>query len=77
MVIEAYTCKLGPEEHNRDLAKRRAESIKRLFVEEKGCSPDQLELFTFTTSDKENNENITDPSLEEHRAAIIRIKVRD
>ncbi len=77
LVIEAYTCKLGPEEHNRDLAKRRAESIKRLFVEEKGCSPDQLELFTFTTSDKENNENITDPSLEEHRAAIIRIKVRD
>ncbi|MBO4654069.1 MAG: OmpA family protein [Bacteroidales bacterium] len=77
LVIEGYTCKLGPEEHNRDLAQRRAESIKRLFVEEKGVSPDQLELHTYTTSDPENNNNITDPSLEEHRAAIIRIKVRE
>ena len=77
LVIEGYTCKLGPEEHNRDLAKRRAESIKRLFVEEKGVSPDQLELHTYTNEDKENTENITDDSLEEHRAAIIRIKVRD
>lgn len=74
LVIEAYTCKLGPEEHNRDLAQRRAESIKRLFVEEKGCSPSQLELYTFTNEDKENQQNITDPSLEEHRAAIVRIK---
>lgn len=77
LVIEGYTCKLGPEEHNRDLAKRRSESIKRLFVEEKGVSPDQLELYTFTNEDKENTQNITDPSLEEHRAAIIRIKVRE
>lgn len=77
LVIEGYTCKLGPEEHNRDLAKRRAESIKRLFVEEKGVNPDQLELHTYTNSDKENTENISDSSLEEHRAAIIRIKVRE
>lgn len=77
LVIEGYTCKLGPEEHNRDLAQRRAESIKRLFVEEKGVSPDQLELHTYTNADKENQDNITDPSLEEHRAAIIHIKVRE
>ena len=77
LVIEGYTCKLGPEEHNRDLAQRRAESIKRLFVEEKGVNPNQLELHTYTNSDKENQNNITDPSLEEHRAAIIHIKVRE
>ena len=77
LVIEGYTCKLGPEEHNRDLAQRRAESIKRLFVEEKGVDPSQLELHTYTNADKENNDNITDPSLEEHRAAIIRIKVME
>lgn len=76
LVIEGYTCKLGPEEHNRDLAQRRAESIKRLFVEEKGVDPAQLELHTYTAGDKENSENITDPSLEEHRAAIIHIKVK-
>ena len=75
LVIEGYTCKLGPEEHNRDLAQRRAESIKRLFVEEKGVDPAQLELHTYTSSDPENNNNITDPALEEHRAAIISIKV--
>ena len=77
LVIEGYTCKLGPEEHNRDLAQRRAESIKRLFVEEKGVDPSQIELHTYTNADKENNDNITDPSLEEHRAAIIRIKVME
>lgn len=75
LVIEGYTCKLGPEEHNRDLAQRRAESIKRLFVEEKGVDPAQLELHTYTSSDPENANNITDPALEEHRAAIISIKV--
>lgn len=77
LVIEGYTCKLGPEEHNRDLAQRRAESIKRLFVEEKGVDPSQIELHTYTNADKENTDNITDPSLEEHRAAIIRIKVME
>ena len=75
LVIEGYTCKLGTEEHNRDLAQRRAESIKRLFVEEKGVDPAQLELHTYTSSDPENANNITDPALEEHRAAIISIKV--
>jgi len=75
LVIEGYTCKLGSEEHNRDLAQRRAESIKRLFVEEKGVNPSQIELHSYTNSDPENANNITDPSLEEHRAAIISIKV--
>ena len=74
--IEGYTCSLGPEEHNRDLALRRAESIKRLFVEEKGVNPDQLHVITYTANDPENSKNITDPSKEEHRAAIIRIRVQ-
>ena len=74
--IEGYTCSLGPEEHNRDLALRRAESIKRLFVEEKGVNPDQLHVITYTANDPENSKNITDPSKEEHRAAIIRIRVK-
>lgn len=70
--IEGYTCPLGPEEHNRDLAIRRAESIKRMFVE-KGVNPEQLETVTYTAKDPENAENIKDTSNEEHRAAILHI----
>ena len=75
VIIEGYTCSLGSEEHNRDLAKRRAESIKRMFVE-KGVNPNQIETVSYTANDKENAQNITDPSKEEHRAAIFRIVKR-
>ncbi len=70
--IEGYTCPLGPEEHNRDLAMRRAESIKRMFVD-KGVNPEQLETVTYTAKDPENAENIKESSNEEHRAAILHI----
>lgn len=71
LLIKSYTCKLGPQEHNEDLSKRRAESVRRLFIEKYGLSPDRIDLVNRTDSDKESSEEITDPALEEHRAAII------
>lgn len=72
VIIEGYTCDLGTEEHNRDLANRRAESIKRIFIE-KGVPENQIKTVSYTAKDKENKNNITETSREEHRAAIFRI----
>ena len=38
LIIEGYTCDLGSEAHNRDLAARRANAIRDLFVAQ-GVSP--------------------------------------
>jgi len=72
IVIEGYTCDLGTEQHNRDLAQRRAIAIRNLFIN-KGVSPDQIEIAAYTINDPENRRNIPDASREEHRAAIFRI----
>lgn len=75
LVVEGYTCDLGSEEHNRDLAIRRANKIRDLFIQ-KGVPADQIETASYTVNDPENARNITDKSREEHRAAIFRIKTR-
>ncbi|MCK9339181.1 MAG: OmpA family protein [Bacteroidales bacterium] len=72
VIVEGYTCDLGSEEHNRDLARRRAESIKRLFIE-KGVPIEQIETASYTYNDDENRKNIPESNREEHRAAIFRI----
>ena len=75
LIVEGYTCDLGSEQHNRDLAQRRANNVRKLFIE-KGVSPDQIETASYTVNDPQNKQNITDPSREEHRAAIFRIVKR-
>lgn len=75
LIVEGYTCDLGSEEHNRDLAIRRANKIRDLFIM-KGVPADQIQTASYTVSDPENARNITDKSREEHRAAIFRIKTR-
>ena len=72
LIVEGYTCDLGSEEHNRDLAQRRANNVRKLFIQ-KGVNPDQIETASYTVNDPQNRQNITDPSREEHRAAIFRI----
>jgi len=75
LIVEGYTCDLGTEEHNRDLAQRRANKVREMFIQ-KGVSPDQIETASYTVNDPQNRQNITDPSREEHRAAIFRIVKR-
>ena len=75
LIVEGYTCDLGSEQHNRDLAQRRANNVRKLFIE-KGVSPDQIETASYTVNDPQNRQNITDPRREEHRAAIFRIVKR-
>ena len=75
MIVEGYTCDLGTEQHNRDLAQRRANKVREMFIQ-KGVNPDQIETASYTVNDPQNRQNITDPSREEHRAAIFRIVKR-
>ena len=75
LIVEGYTCDLGTEEHNRDLAQRRANKVRELFIQ-KGVSPDQIETASYTVNDPQNRQNISDPRREEHRAAIFRIVKR-
>ena len=73
--VEGYTCDLGTEQHNRDLAQRRANKVRDLFIQ-KGVNPDQIETVSYTVNDPQNKMNIQDPKREEHRAAIFRIVKR-
>ena len=75
LIVEGYTCDLGTEEHNRDLAQRRAQAVRQLFIQ-KGVNPDQIETASYTVNDPQNRQNIADPRREEHRAAIFRIVKR-
>lgn len=73
--VEGYTCDLGSEEHNRDLAQRRANKVRDLFIK-KGVNANQIQTASYTVKDPQNKQNIQDPSREEHRAAIFRIVKR-
>lgn len=72
LIIEGYTCDLGSEQHNRDLAERRARAVRQIFVD-KGVAPSQIEVASYTYNDPENRRNIPERAREEHRAAIFRI----
>lgn len=72
LIVEGYTCDLGAEAHNRDLAQRRAIAIRQLFIDQ-GVYPEQISIAAYTVNDPENKMNIPDPRREEHRAAIFRI----
>ena len=72
LIVEGYTCDLGSEAHNRDLAQRRAIAIRQMFINQ-GVSPDQISIASYTYNDPQNKINIPDAQREEHRAAIFRI----
>jgi outer membrane protein OmpA-like peptidoglycan-associated protein len=72
MIIEGYTCDLGTEAHNRDLAARRAKAIRNMFTAQ-GANPAQVQIAAFTTKDPETNINIKDTSREGHRAVIFKL----
>ena len=72
--VEGYTCDLGSEEHNRDLAQRRANKVMQMFID-KGVPASQISTKTYTVNDPQNKQNIPDAKREEHRAAIFRILV--
>ena len=57
LIVEGYTCDQGPEMHNRDLAQRRANNVRVLFIE-KGVDPSLIETSSYTVNDLQNRQNI-------------------
>ena len=61
LVIEGYTCDLGSESHNRDLAQRRAQAVRQLFID-RGVAPSQISVAAYTVNDPESKRNIPEKS---------------
>lgn len=70
--IEVYSDNTGSEEHQRDLAQRRAYNVKQMFID-KGVPENQISTVTYTVNDPQFRQNI--PEGGEHRCAIFRILV--
>ena len=75
LIVEGYTCPLGSKEHNRALAKRRAQNTCDYFIS-KGVPADQVQPYSYTAEDDASTRNIQSNANEEHRVAIFRIKQR-
>ena len=72
LIVEGYTCDIGSEAHNRDLAQRRAQAVRNMFIAQ-GVNASQISIAAYTVNDPENKKNIPQAAKEEHRAAIFRI----
>ena len=75
LIVEGYTSDRGSEQHNRDLAQRRANNVRKLFIE-KGVDPSQIETASYTVNDPQNRQNTADHRPKEHDCAIFRIVKR-
>ena len=73
LIVEAYSCGRGSEEHNRDLAQRRANNVRNLFIE-KGANPNQIETASYTANDPQNSQNDNIPK--DCNCAVFRIVKR-
>ena len=70
--IEGYSDNKGSEEHQRDLAHRRAYNVMEMFID-KGVPANQISTVTYTVNDPQFKQNIPDGI--KHGCAIFRILV--
>ena len=54
LIVEGYTCDLGSEQHNRDLAQRRAAAVRQLFIQ-KGVNPDVKSIAPLSLESSKDN----------------------
>ena len=73
LIVEAYSCGRGSEQHNRDLAQRRANNVRKLFLD-KGVDPYQVETASYTANDPQNSQEDKIPK--ECNCAVFRIVKR-
>ncbi len=73
LIVEAYSCGRGSEQHNRDLAQRRANNVRNIFIE-KGLNPDQIETASYTENDPQNSQEDKIPK--ECNCAVFKIVKR-
>lgn len=73
LVVEAYSCGRGSKEYNLDLAQRRANKVRELFIQ-KGVKPDQIETASYTSKDPQNSQD--DKTPKDCNCAVFRILKR-
>lgn len=73
LIVEAYSCGRGSEQHNRDLAQRRANNVRKLFLD-KGVDPYQVETASYTANDPQNSQEDKIPK--ECNCAVFKIVKR-
>lgn len=72
--IEGYADNTGSEEHQRDLAHRRAYNVMQIFID-KGVPANQISTVTYTVNDPRFNQNTPDERRNENNRAIFRLIV--
>jgi outer membrane protein OmpA-like peptidoglycan-associated protein len=73
ITITGYTSPEGTKEHNRDLAQRRANAVKNIFVND-GVPGDQIGTQAFIAQDEQHRIDIPETEWPEQRAVIFRIE---
>jgi len=69
--IEGYTCDLGSDTYNRNLATRRAGAVKELFVQQ-GVDPSRIQIAGYTANDPESK-LLKNDDREKHRSVIFKV----
>jgi len=75
VIISGYTSPEGGVEHNRGLAQRRADAVKKLFVDS-GVPATQISTQAFIAEDAQHKIDIPEKEWPEQRAVIFRIEKR-
>ncbi|MCL2436262.1 MAG: OmpA family protein [Lentimicrobiaceae bacterium] len=76
IIITGYTSPEGSQAHNEDLAQRRANAVKAIFVD-RGVPSDQIATAAFTANDPQHKIDIPErESYPQQRAVIFRIEKR-
>ena len=73
IIIAGYTCRLGSQAHNEDLAQRRANTVRNMFIA-RGVNPEQVDTETFTVANYPWEVRSTFHTLEDARTVIFRIE---
>jgi outer membrane protein OmpA-like peptidoglycan-associated protein len=73
IVITGYTSPEGSQAHNENLAQRRANAVKNIFVND-GVPADQIATNAFTAADPQHRIDLPETEYFEQRAVIFRIE---
>lgn len=72
LIVEGYTSDCVSEQHNLDLAQRRANNVRDLFIK-KGVDPEQIETSLYTVNDPQNHQDSSVHNRKEKECTIFRI----
>ena len=76
LVVEGYANDYNSAQDNSDLAQRRADNVKELFIRE-GVDSEQVETVTFTENNSQGQHNNEEKEIEIRRTVIFRIVKRE